>query len=70
MLYLMNMTDVLWSSFSGLNCKGTLALERGAIIIDMTSGEIRRPSVVSSDDVTSESGLSNKYYKMQMKTVC
>ena len=29
----------------------------------MASGEVRTSSVASNDDVTSESGLSNKYYK-------
>ena len=65
------MTDVLWSSFSGLNCNGTFALDLGAIIIEITSGEVRTPSVASSDDVTSESGLSNKYcnkIKTKVKT--
>ncbi len=66
-LYLINMTDVLWSSFSGLNCSGTFALERGAIIMEITSGEVCTPSVSSNDDVTSESGLSNKYYKIQTR---
>lgn len=66
MLYLINTTDVLWSSFSGLNCIGIFALERGGMIIEMTSGEVRTPSVASNDDVTSESGLSNKYYKMTL----
>jgi hypothetical protein len=65
--YLINMTDVLWSSFSGLNCNGTFALERGAIIIEIASGEVRTPIAASNDDVTSESGLSNKYYKIQTK---
>ena len=65
-MYLINMTDVLWSSFSGLNCIGIFVLERGGMIIEIASGEVRTPSVASNDDVTSESGLSDKYYKITL----
>ena len=60
--YLININDVLWSSFSGLNCTGTLAIERGAMRIETASGEVSTPILASNDGATSELCWFDKRY--------